>query len=206
MLVCSALPSPPSHHPYSAPNPNHIIVIIIVAPPYHMLVADHCYADTLYINLAQHTETAVPALKGLFKHWWAEATWNCLHVIVFDNVDKLMGVELEVRFASFLYRIVFLPLHTPPLHLYTSLYPLFFFFPSNFSDVQSNNTLYHSMQTLSAHDISPSSLLCSTPPLRAQPRPARVGSWSSELRRPRHHSSAACNKDARQDVCSPFPC
>ncbi|KZP11758.1 AAA-domain-containing protein [Athelia psychrophila] len=53
------------------------------------------YAYTLYIDLARHAETPVPALKGLFKHWWAKAAWHRPSVIVFDNVDKLMGVELE---------------------------------------------------------------------------------------------------------------
>ncbi|KZP10920.1 AAA-domain-containing protein [Athelia psychrophila] len=53
------------------------------------------YAYTLYIDLARLAETPVPALKGLFKHWWAKAAWHRPSVIVFDNVDKLMGVELE---------------------------------------------------------------------------------------------------------------
>ncbi|KZP11751.1 hypothetical protein FIBSPDRAFT_962024 [Athelia psychrophila] len=43
------------------------------------------YAYTLYIDHARHAKTPVPALKGLFTHWWAKAVWHRPSVIVSDN-------------------------------------------------------------------------------------------------------------------------
>ncbi|KAF7970317.1 hypothetical protein HWV62_24390 [Athelia sp. TMB] len=51
--------------------------------------------DRLYVDLARYTETPVPTLKALFKYWWAVAAWHRPSVLILDNVDKLMGVELE---------------------------------------------------------------------------------------------------------------
>ncbi|KAF7969113.1 hypothetical protein HWV62_28272 [Athelia sp. TMB] len=59
-------------------------------------VASRVQADSgLYIDLARYTETPVQTLKALFKYWWAVVAWHRPSVLVLDNVDKLMGVELE---------------------------------------------------------------------------------------------------------------
>ncbi|KZP19180.1 hypothetical protein FIBSPDRAFT_955715 [Athelia psychrophila] len=57
--------------------------------------ASRAISEMLYIELAWHDGTPVPTLKGLVKHWWGNAAWHRSSVIVFDNVDKLLGVELE---------------------------------------------------------------------------------------------------------------
>lgn len=101
-----------------------------------MFIADHRLTDTLYIDLARHAETPVPALKALFKHWWAKAAWHRPSVILFDNVDKLMGVELEVRS---LHSSTFFPDHIVPscfilslvLHCCLEPYSILFFFPAS---------------------------------------------------------------------------
>ncbi|KZP11730.1 hypothetical protein FIBSPDRAFT_962005 [Athelia psychrophila] len=51
-------------------------------------------ADMLHIDLMRHAETPVPTLK-VFKHCWRKAVWHRPSVIAFDNVDKLLGMELE---------------------------------------------------------------------------------------------------------------
>ncbi|KZP33999.1 hypothetical protein FIBSPDRAFT_847131 [Athelia psychrophila] len=51
----------------------------------------------LYIEIARHDNTPVPTLEGLFKHWWGNVAWHSSSVIALDNVDNLLGVELEVR-------------------------------------------------------------------------------------------------------------
>lgn len=57
-------------------------------------------ADTLYVDFARHTETPVATLKGLFKYWFAKASWHRPSVLVFDNMDKLLGTELQVSILS----------------------------------------------------------------------------------------------------------
>lgn len=78
-------------------------------PLIHLALAHtdpHQILDRLYIDLARYTETPVQTLKALFKYWWAVVAWHRPSVLVLDNVDKLMGVELEVRYP--------IPLHSPP--------------------------------------------------------------------------------------------
>ncbi|EMD35794.1 hypothetical protein CERSUDRAFT_115742 [Gelatoporia subvermispora B] len=53
------------------------------------------FAYTLYIDFSKYSEAPVPKLRSLFKHWMDKAAWHRPAVLVFDNIDKLMGVELE---------------------------------------------------------------------------------------------------------------
>ena len=52
------------------------------------------------INLMQHAEDSVAAIKGLFESTFAKAAWHRPSVIIFDDLDKVIGAELEV--SSFL--------------------------------------------------------------------------------------------------------
>ncbi|KZP11729.1 hypothetical protein FIBSPDRAFT_1050540 [Athelia psychrophila] len=60
---------------------------------------DGISSDTLHIDLVWYAETPVPTLKA-FKHYWRKAAWHRLSVIAFDNVDNLLGVELEMEGSS----------------------------------------------------------------------------------------------------------
>ena len=55
-----------------------------------------CRVDTLYVDLARYTEKPVATLKKLFEYWFDKAAWHRPAVLVFDNIESLFGVELEV--------------------------------------------------------------------------------------------------------------
>ncbi|KAF7794446.1 hypothetical protein EIP86_005580 [Pleurotus ostreatoroseus] len=54
------------------------------------------YTYTLYVDLAKYVETPVSKLKPMIKYWFDKAWWHKPSVVVLDNLDKLMGIELEV--------------------------------------------------------------------------------------------------------------
>ncbi|KZP06159.1 hypothetical protein FIBSPDRAFT_1053680, partial [Athelia psychrophila] len=58
------------------------------------LIVAFSSAEILCIQLARHDETLVLMLKGLIKRWWGTRRGRS-SVIAFDNVDELLGVELE---------------------------------------------------------------------------------------------------------------
>jgi hypothetical protein len=66
-----------------------------------------CRLDTLYVDLARYTEKPVATLKKLFEYWFDKAAWHRPTVLVFDNIESLFGVELEVcpLFPRFLLNI-----------------------------------------------------------------------------------------------------
>ncbi|KAI0701334.1 AAA-domain-containing protein [Cytidiella melzeri] len=49
----------------------------------------------LYVDLAKYTETPVSKIKSLLHYWFDKAFWHRPTVVVFDNIDKLMGTEQE---------------------------------------------------------------------------------------------------------------
>ena len=53
--------------------------------------------DTLYVDLAKYAETPVSKVKSLLNYWFDKAYFHRPTVVVFDNIDKLMGIEQEVR-------------------------------------------------------------------------------------------------------------
>ena len=53
--------------------------------------------DTLYLDLAKYTETPVSKVKMLLQYWFDKAFWHRPTVVIMDNLDKLMGIEQEVR-------------------------------------------------------------------------------------------------------------
>ncbi|CCL98466.1 uncharacterized protein FIBRA_00464 [Fibroporia radiculosa] len=53
------------------------------------------YAYIIYVDAAKYTETPVAKVRSLLNFWMVKATWHRPSVLVFDNIDKLMGAELE---------------------------------------------------------------------------------------------------------------
>ncbi|GJE90322.1 PEX-1N and AAA domain-containing protein [Phanerochaete sordida] len=52
-------------------------------------------AYTMYVDLAKYTETPVSKVKSLLHYWFDKAFFHRPTVMVFDNMDKLMGAEQE---------------------------------------------------------------------------------------------------------------
>ncbi|KII85002.1 hypothetical protein PLICRDRAFT_350537 [Plicaturopsis crispa FD-325 SS-3] len=53
------------------------------------------YAYTLYVDLGKYVEHPVSQVKSLFAYWFAAAVWHKPTVLVFDNMEKLLGTEVE---------------------------------------------------------------------------------------------------------------
>ncbi|PCH34751.1 AAA-domain-containing protein [Wolfiporia cocos MD-104 SS10] len=53
------------------------------------------YAYTLYMDMSKHAEATVGKIRPLFKYLKDKAAWHRPCVLVLDNIDKLMGAELE---------------------------------------------------------------------------------------------------------------
>lgn len=47
------------------------------------------------MDLAKYTEAPVSKIKSLLHYWYDKAFFHRPTVVVFDNIDKLMGVEQE---------------------------------------------------------------------------------------------------------------
>ncbi|TNY17359.1 P-loop containing nucleoside triphosphate hydrolase protein [Rhodotorula diobovata] len=56
---------------------------------------ERALCHTIYVDCAQHADARLPALKGRFKDWLDEACWHAPSVLVLDNLDRLIGVEVE---------------------------------------------------------------------------------------------------------------
>jgi peroxin-1 len=52
----------------------------------------------LYIDLSRFTEKPIQKIRELFKYWQDKAMWHQPSLLLFDNIDKLMGVEVEVGY------------------------------------------------------------------------------------------------------------
>ncbi|KAI0262607.1 AAA-domain-containing protein [Gloeopeniophorella convolvens] len=52
-------------------------------------------AFTLYVDFSRYTEKPVQTLRTQFQYWLDKALWHRPSVLVFDNIEKLLGVELE---------------------------------------------------------------------------------------------------------------
>ena len=57
-------------------------------------------AVTLYVDLSRYTENPIQTLRTQFQYWLDKAMWHRPSVLIFDNLEKLLGTELEV-FRSF---------------------------------------------------------------------------------------------------------
>lgn len=56
-------------------------------------------SDVFHVDCAKYTETPVSKLKPLLQYWYDKAFWHRPTICVLDNIDKLMGIEQEVRVA-----------------------------------------------------------------------------------------------------------
>jgi peroxin-1 len=58
--------------------------------------------------MQQHAEDSVATIKALFESTCAKAAWHRPSVVVFDDMDKVIGAELEVTgFRTVRIRLVF---------------------------------------------------------------------------------------------------
>lgn len=70
-----------------------LILRAVISPEYDQLDD----VDTLYIDLSRYTSSPVAKFRSHIKYWMEKASWHKPSLLVFDNIDKLMGTELEVR-------------------------------------------------------------------------------------------------------------
>lgn len=54
------------------------------------------YIDTLYVDLSRFNGSPVAKVQTHMKYWMDKASWHKPSILVLDNIDKLMGTELEV--------------------------------------------------------------------------------------------------------------
>ncbi|GJN92246.1 hypothetical protein Rhopal_005276-T1 [Rhodotorula paludigena] len=52
-------------------------------------------SHTVYVDCAQHADARLPTLKGRIKDWLDEAGWHAPSVLVLDNLDRMIGAEVE---------------------------------------------------------------------------------------------------------------
>ncbi|KAI9465701.1 AAA-domain-containing protein [Lactarius psammicola] len=52
-------------------------------------------AFTLYVDFSRYTEKPVQTLRTQFQYWLDKAMWHRPSVLIFDNIEKLLGTELE---------------------------------------------------------------------------------------------------------------
>ena len=64
--------------------------------PMHLVYRLNTIAVTLYVDLSRYTEKPVETLRTQFQYWLDKAMWHRPSVLVFDNLEKLLGTELEV--------------------------------------------------------------------------------------------------------------
>ncbi|GAA5838500.1 hypothetical protein JCM9279_003263 [Rhodotorula babjevae] len=60
-----------------------------------MALNERALCHTIYVDCAQHADARLPALKTRFKDWLDEACWAAPSVLVLDNLDRLIGAEVE---------------------------------------------------------------------------------------------------------------
>ncbi|KAJ6603141.1 P-loop containing nucleoside triphosphate hydrolase protein [Mycena sp. CBHHK59/15] len=52
-------------------------------------------AYTLYVDVSRHAAQPVPMVKALLGYWFKKAAWHRPTILILDNLEKLVGVELE---------------------------------------------------------------------------------------------------------------
>ncbi|KAI9462642.1 AAA-domain-containing protein [Russula earlei] len=55
----------------------------------------HVHAFVIFVDFSRFTEKPVHTLRTQFQFWLDKAMWHRPSVLVFDNIDKLLGTELE---------------------------------------------------------------------------------------------------------------
>lgn len=59
-------------------------------------------AVTLYVDASRYTEKPIQTLRTQFRFWLEKAMWHQPSVLIFDNLEKLLGTELEVLGSFYL--------------------------------------------------------------------------------------------------------
>lgn len=74
---------------------------MLVSTPSDVPLSDveSIYVGPFIVNMSNHAEDSVAALRGLFESTCAKAAWHRPSIVVFDDLDKVIGAELEVRKA-----------------------------------------------------------------------------------------------------------
>ncbi|KAF8637996.1 hypothetical protein AX16_010628 [Volvariella volvacea WC 439] len=72
-------------------------------------------AYNLFVDMSRYTEQPVAKIKSLFQYWFEKASWHRPSILVLDNIDKLLGAEVEhadsfrARQLAELFRYIFSP-------------------------------------------------------------------------------------------------
>jgi hypothetical protein len=56
----------------------------------------------LYVDISRYTEKPIQTLRTQFQFWLDKAMWHQPSVLIFDNLEKLLGTELEVLGSFYL--------------------------------------------------------------------------------------------------------
>lgn len=54
------------------------------------------YPDTIYVDCSKLADERLVTLKGKIKDWFDEACWHAPSLLILDNLDRLIGAEVEV--------------------------------------------------------------------------------------------------------------
>ena len=57
-------------------------------------------SDTLYVDVSRYAASPIAKIRSHLKYWMEKASWHKPSLLVLDNIDKLMGTELEVCFHT----------------------------------------------------------------------------------------------------------
>ena len=52
--------------------------------------------DTLYADASAISEKPISAIKAQFDYWFDKAMWHRPTILILDDLDKLLGAELEL--------------------------------------------------------------------------------------------------------------
>jgi hypothetical protein len=50
----------------------------------------------LYVDISRYTEKPIQTLRTQFQFWLDKAIWHRPSILIFDNLERLLGTELEV--------------------------------------------------------------------------------------------------------------
>lgn len=59
------------------------------------------FLGTIFIDCSKLTDERIPTLKGKMKDWFDEACWHAPTLLVLDNLDRMLGAEVEVSSHPF---------------------------------------------------------------------------------------------------------
>ncbi|KAG6852303.1 hypothetical protein C0991_001085 [Blastosporella zonata] len=62
---------------------------------------------TLFVDLSPYVEQPISTIKSLMQYWFDKVIWHKPSILILDNLDKLVGAELEVRLRASEYLLTF---------------------------------------------------------------------------------------------------